>query len=286
MPEHAAPEIVAEIKRVMQSPTNTMKKWDDEPAWDEPLVGFSNGADPLYAFFKEDIGDFYLSPVEFLEDKHPGRVFAPERITVVGWILPQTEATKKDHRNETHFPSERWARSRIFGEEGNVRLRKWMEDWFEARGIEAVAPLNSPLWKTRKSEKYGYASRWSERHAAYAAGLGTFGLSDGLITPAGIAHRAGSVVINAYVEPAKRPYDHHNAYCLFHMEGTCGKCIERCPIGAISEKGHDKYLCLKYVTMTSKYVHRHFGFEGYGCGFCQTGVPCESAIPPSLRREE
>ena len=24
---------------------------------------------------------------------------------------------------------------------------------------------------------------------------------------------------------------------------------------------------------------RHFGFDGYGCGFCQTGVPCESKIP-------
>jgi epoxyqueuosine reductase QueG len=202
---------------------------------------------------------------------------------VISWVLPQTRATREDHRKETYFPSERWARSRIFGEEANVKLRKHMEAFIDGKGIEAVAPLVSPLWESKTSEKYAYASTWSERHAAYAAGLGTFGLCDGLITAKGKAHRVGSVVINSYVEPTERLYDNHHAYCLFYMEGNCRKCMERCPIGAISENGHDKYLCRKYVRMTHQYVPRHFGFEGYGCGFCQTSIPCESAIPKSLR---
>jgi epoxyqueuosine reductase QueG len=263
-----------------------MKKWDDEPAWAEPIVGFSSGADPLYSFFKEDIGDFYVSPVEFLSHKYPDKRFDPEKVTVVSWILPQTKATKRDHRKETYFPSERWARTRIFGEESNVALRKHMEEFFDAKGIGAVSPQISPLWEFKRSEKYGFASAWSERHAAYAAGLGTFGLSDGLITPVGKAHRAGSVVIDKYLEPTKRPYDNPNAYCLFHMKGTCGKCMERCPIGSISDTGHDKNLCRKYVNMTYQYVPRHFNFDGYGCGFCQTGIPCESVIPKTLRPEE
>ena len=29
----------------------------------------------------------------------------------------------------------------------------------------------------------------------------------------------------------------------------------------------------------AKYVKEAFGFEGYGCGLCQTGVPCESGLP-------
>jgi epoxyqueuosine reductase QueG len=283
MSENSARWIVREMKKFMKSAANTMQKWDDEPAWAEPLVGFSSGADPLYSFYKEDIGDFYLSPVEFLSHKYPDKKFEPEKVTVVSWILPQTKATKKDHRKETHFPSERWARTRIFGEQANGKLRKHIEAFIDEKGIEAVAPFISPLWESKISEKYAYASTWSERHAAYAAGLGTFGLCDGLITAKGKAHRAGSVVINTYVEPTERPYDDHHAYCLFYTEGNCTKCIERCPIGAISEQGHDKYLCRKYVSMTSKYVPRHFGFDGYGCGFCQTGIPCESSIPPSLR---
>ena len=97
--------------------------------------------------------------------------------------------------------------------------------------------------------------------------------------------RAGSVVADLYIEPSLRPYTDHHAYCLFYSEGTCGKCMERCPIGAITPEGHNKNLCSKYESMTHRYVPRHFGFDGYGCGFCQTGVPCESGIPRSMKKK-
>jgi epoxyqueuosine reductase len=271
--------IRAEVKKFIDSPANTMKKWNNEPAWGEPITGFSNGADPLYTFYKKDIGDFYLSPLEFLANKYQNENFEAEKITVISWILPQTEATKRDQRVETYFPSERWARSRIFGEEFNNKLRKHMVDFLNDNGVEAAAPLLSPLWEEKKSVKYGYASTWSERHAAYAAGLGTFGLSDGLITPVGMAMRTGSVVANLYIEPTNRPYDDPHAYCLFYTKGTCRQCIKRCPINAITEDGHNKVLCSKYVEKTRKFIQRHYGFKGYGCGFCQTDVPCESGIP-------
>jgi epoxyqueuosine reductase QueG len=266
------------IKEFIAGPENSMGKWGNEPAWAEPLVGFSSGADPLYDFYKEDIGDFYILPDVFVSDAH-GKEFKRENLTIVSWILPQTDATKADHRKETHFPSERWARSRIMGEQVNVKLRKHLVEKLKEAGYDAVAPMISPLWKGARSEKYSFASTWSERHAAYAAGLGTFGLSDGLITEKGKAMRTGSVIVDAVIKPTPRKYEHHNESCLFIMDGTCGKCIERCPIGAISEKGHDKTLCNKYVTMTRKYVPRHYDFDGYGCGFCQTGVPCESVNP-------
>jgi ferredoxin len=274
--------ITNEVKQFTGSPANTLKKWNDEAAWGKPIVGFSNGSDPLYAFYKRDIGEFYLSPLAFLSHHYPQHQFEAKKITVISWILPQTDATKQDHRGETHFPSERWARSRIFGEEFNNKLRRHMEEILNHKGIEAIAPMLSPLWKREESQKYGYASTWSERHAAYTAGLGTFGLSDGLITSLGKAMRAGSVIANLYIEPQERPYKNHHAYCLFHMKNTCGKCIERCPIGAITEQGHNKMLCSKYVGMTRRYVQRHFKFNGYGCGFCQTAVPCESSIPQEL----
>jgi epoxyqueuosine reductase len=49
-------------------------------------------------------------------------------------------------------------------------------------------------WTVVNSQRYSYASSWSERHAAYAAGLGTFGLCDGLITARGKAVRFGSII--------------------------------------------------------------------------------------------
>lgn len=270
--------VAKEIKDFIAGPENSMGKWNNEPTWAEPLVGFSSGGDPLYDFYKEDIGDFYIMPDVFMEDAH-GKEYKRENLTVISWILPQTEATKADHRKETYFPSERWARSRILGEQVNIKLRKHIVEKLKEAGYDAVGPMISPLWKGARSEKYSFASTWSERHAAYAAGLGSFGLSDALITEKGKAMRTGSVIVDAVIEPSLRTNSHHNESCLFIMEGTCGKCMERCPIGAITEKGHDKELCNKYVSMTRQYVSKHYGFNGYGCGFCQTGVPCESINP-------
>lgn len=264
---------------INESPENTMKNKENEKAWAEPLVGFSSGADHLYQFYKEDIGEFYLSPLEIFVHAFPKVEARPDQLTVISWILPHTEATKSEHRKQTSFPTDRWARARIYGEEGNVKLCKHVVATLQEAGYEAVAPMLSSLFGGRKSKKYLNASTWSERHAAYAAGLGTFGLSDGLITPKGKAMRCGSVIAKIDAPPSKRLYNDHHAYCLFYSKGTCGKCIDRCPAGALSKAGHDKTKCSKYLDVTREYVRTHYGFEGYGCGLCQTGVPCESGIP-------
>jgi epoxyqueuosine reductase len=264
---------------INKSPENTLKNRAGDRAWDDPLVGFSSGADPLYGEFKRHIGDFFLTPPEFFGQTFPSVTVSPEQLTVISWILPQTDQTKADLRRETLYPSESWARARIFGEEVNVKLRKHVAEKLTEAGIEAFAPMLSPIWAMKISEKYGFASTWSERHAAYTAGLGTFGLCDGLITPVGKAMRCGSVIAKVRVAPSSRPYRDHHAYCLFYTKGTCGKCIPRCPAGAVTKEGHDKLKCKAYVEMTRTYVPSKFGFEGYGCGFCQTGVPCESKIP-------
>jgi epoxyqueuosine reductase QueG len=270
------------IKAFIASPANTMQNEVKEPAWDEPIVGFSNGADPLYDFYKRDIGSFYVKPAEFMKHAYPQIDFRADALTVISWILPQTAPTKRDHRKETTWPSERWARSRVFGEEVNDKLRRHLVKALVEKGIQAVAPMQSPLWRRETSKKYGFASTWSERHTAYVAGLGTFGLSDGLITPKGKAHRAGSVIANIVIPPTPRPYGDHNAYCLFHAMGTCGECIKKCPVGAITKEGHDKEKCRAYVNGTHVYVETHYGFKGYGCGLCQVGVPCESRIPKGI----
>jgi epoxyqueuosine reductase QueG len=270
------------IKSFIASPANSMKNEANEPAWDEPTIVYSNGADPLYDFYKKDIGSFYVKPLEFMKHTYPNLDLKPQQLTVISWVLPQTIATKRDHRKETQWPSERWARTRIFGEEVNDDLRKYVVNALVRQGIEAVAPMLSPLWHRATSEKYGFASTWSERHAAYAAGLGTFGLSDGLITSKGKAHRVGSVVANVIITPTVRHYKDHHSYCLFYAKGTCGACIKKCPAGAISEKGHDKEKCSAYLDKTHAYVEAYYGFKGYGCGLCQVGIPCESRIPEGI----
>ena len=265
---------------VRESPENSLQNQANERAWGDPLVGFSRGDDPLYEQYKEVVGEFHWTPAEVFALTFPGTQVAPSELSVISWVLPQTEATKVDNRKQTVYPAERWARSRMFGEEFNSKLRKHVADSLLEAGHDAIAPVLLPQWGSRKSDQYVFASTWSERHAAYAAGLGTFGLCDGLITPVGKAMRAGSVVARIQIPPTPRPYEDHHAYCLFFTHGICGKCIARCPVGALTEAGHDKRGCSRHLSPTaSDFVKSNYGFDGYGCGLCQTGVPCESKIP-------
>jgi epoxyqueuosine reductase len=269
------------VEAFIASDQNKLKNKEDDPAWDKPLVGFSRGDDPIFTQLKQDIGTFYLTPVELFAKSFPEVSAKSEDLSVISWVLPHIEKTKLDNRKEKALPAERWARARIFGEEVNMKLRRHLVAALKEAGYEAVAPLDTPFFEGKVSERYGMASTWSERHTAYASGLGTFGLCDGLITPVGKAMRVGSVVARAQVPATGRPYTDHHAYCLWYAKGVCGKCVERCPVNAISrEKGHDKAPCRAYIDGTTKaYVKSQFGFEGYACGLCQTGVPCESGIP-------
>lgn len=263
-----------------RSPGNTLQDVTNEKAFEICLLGFSRGDDPIYEAYKEVVGPFHWTPLEIFSRAFPKSRANAEELTVISWILPQREATKSDNRKETDYPSERWARARIFGEQVNAKLRKEVVDTLKKEGLEAVAPQLFPDWSMKPTQKYVLASTWSERHAAHASGLGTFGLCDGLITPMGKAHRAGSVVARIQTPPTTRPYKGHQEYCLFFSQGLCGECIPRCPVGALSKKGHDKEKCMKFLKpVTEEYVKSQFGFDGYGCGLCQTAVPCESKIP-------
>jgi epoxyqueuosine reductase len=261
------------------SPENTLDGPFKEKAFEEALIGFAGGADPIYNQFKEYVGPFHWTPAEIFNLTFPHAPAKDDDLTVISYVLPQNPVTKADNRRETVYPAERWARGRIFGEEVNKKVRRLIVESLAGAGVDAVAPMLSEQWSRKDSVTYVYASTWSERHAAYASGLGTFGLCDGLITPKGKAMRVGSVVARIQIPVTPRPYDNHHAYCLFYTRGTCKKCIPRCPVGALSEAGHDKVKCRAHIRATTDYVKMHFGFDGYGCGLCQTGVPCESRIP-------
>ena len=274
--------IAAIIHRFLDDPKrHAIAPGRTEPAFDQPLIGFGSGADPVFQTLKDLIGPFYWTPEEIFHLTFPRHKQPVQPLSVIAWILPQTESTKKDQRRCRKYPSRRWTLVRLHGEEANAGLRKHVADTLGDKGYPAVAPMLSSLWQRQQSNAYGLASTWSERHAAYACGLGTFGLSDGLITAKGKAVRIGSVVARIDLPPTHRPYRDHNAYCLYHARGKCGKCVKRCPAGAISLNGHDKEKCKRHIrTVTAQYARsRQAGVKVNSCGLCQTGVPCESAIP-------
>jgi epoxyqueuosine reductase QueG len=261
---------------VEKSPTGRFPE-DGQPYFDEPLVGYAAADDQLFDDYKQIIGPFHRTPHEVMEIGFGTGVRAA---TVISWILPITRPTRESNRREALYPSQAWARTRNFGEQLNAALRRHVTEWLAGQGHRAVAPQLEATWREYADTPVGRASTWSERHAAYAAGLGTFSLNDALITPRGIAHRCGSVITDLALAPSKRPYPNHFYNCLFYREKSCGACIGRCPAGAISHQGHDKDACGRYVYGTAvAAVAEQFGVTHTGCGLCQTKVPCEERIP-------
>ncbi len=254
-----------------------------EKAWERPILGFVRGNDPVFRFLKDDIGEFYWLPEEIFALETGNSGVSGEDLTIISWAFPQTERTKADQRRMDRLPAQRWARSRGFWSGFTRSIHKGMISALAGKGYTAVAPEMSSRFAHEDSKKYGFASSWSQRHTAYAAGLGTFGLSDGLITPVGKAVRFGSVVVSAAVECDPRPYDDHHAYCLYYIDGGCRDCIDRCPAGAITEEGHDKERCRHYISTIVEPEHAGLALENTpGCGLCQCATACESGIPAGI----
>jgi epoxyqueuosine reductase len=288
--EELARGLISEINEfIRSSPLNRMPGNEKLRMFSKPLVKYADGDDPFFKELKSIISPRHLTPREALAltfQKEPDEL--PEKIAVISWILPITETTRRSNRNETAGPSRFWSHTRWFGEKFNNALREYVIDILTEMGYLAVSPPLQPYFKMSTNGN-GMYTNWSERHIAFAAGQGTFGLSDGFISEKGIAHRCGSVVTDMPlpVSPrtAKGPYDN----CLFYHDGSCKVCAERCPAGAITSRGHDKKKCSDYLYSLG-YSPKEFE-KGYdldlsvaGCGLCQTKTPCEYRIPLKIQR--
>ena len=245
--------------------------------FDAPLVGFSSADDKLYTeeYKKEGvISPQYKAPTEWLLDAK----------SVISFFLPFSEEiresnrTKKDESYDPSFEiraSAQWLHGRIEGQAFVNELTNYIQELLSKEAQASVCPTTSGKLQMITP----YISTWSERHAAYASGLGTFGLSKGLITEKGMAGRFGSVITTQYFEPTVRPYKDPFEYCIM-----CGACQKRCPAGAIDKGrgcalGKDQNVCGPYVNSSNLPPHGPHAIVRYGCGKCQVAVPCEFKRP-------
>lgn len=258
--------------------SNKMKMVDNSLIFEpDVIVGFVNGNDSIFSDYKKIIGEFYLTPKEayswYCERK--GIPISAENLTVIAYILPINKKTKEENFEYSKVnPSERWANTRLFGEQANMKTQMHLIDELKKLGINAMAPTQEKcLFKINREV---WTSNWSHRHCCFASGLGSFGLSDGFINSRGKAMRCGSIIVDYDLpsDAATRPSDPYE-FC-----NNCGDCIDRCPVNAItSENRHDKIICSNHVMGTVPYIKEKYGINIYGCGLCQVGVSCENEIP-------
>ena len=244
------------------SPLNRVPELGIPTIFESPVVAVADAADPLFLKLKEPgvVAPDHMTPREWL----------PEAKSVICWFLPFSETIRKSNRTFIDLPSKEWTYGRYEGENFNRAMRAYLKEVLEKNGNRCVSPALDPRFKVTIAN---YTSTWSERHAAFVAGLGTFNLSRSMITEKGCAGRFGSIITELELEPTIRPYSGHTDYC-----NNCGACIPRCPVDAIDADGKSQPPCHAHMdAMLEKYSPR------YGCGKCQTGVPCEHGIPATVQ---
>ena len=236
--------------------------------FDAPLIGFASADDPIFEQMKQPhiIGSHYITPAQWLEGAK----------TVISIFVPYSAAVRKAN---AVCPKGEIAPQYIYAKNVTQPYLEKLADALyaaiTAEGFSAVVPSReSDRMKsaviTPDGSRLQYTSGWSERHAAYACGLGTFGISGALITEKGTSGRYVSLVTDMPLPADERPYTDPYGYCTM-----CGACIARCPGGAITlENKKDKAKCSAFVNIT-KEIYAPL----YGCAKCQCGVPCANGIP-------
>lgn len=247
-------------------PGNALPEYGIPRIFADPLVGFASADNALFQEFRqpEVVGPGHKPPAEWL----------PGAGTVISCFLPfagDVRATNEPVLDG--LPSWQWLAARKFGDQVSRRLREGMVRLLVNLGARAVAPSDDWRYDVRDLR-----SNWSERHVAWAAGLGVFGLNGSLITSRGCAGRFGSVITTMEIAPNPRPYSNHSQVRSDYCDTLCGRCIGRCPAEAISQKGRDSTLCSHYLlgSISSRLPQ---GARLIGCGKCQTSVPCEARYP-------
>ncbi|MCQ1534134.1 epoxyqueuosine reductase [Methanosarcina sp. KYL-1] len=217
----------------------------------EPLVGFASAEDPIFDEMKNIIGPHHL---------HPKEIF-PEAKTVVSFFLPFEEKLVELNRKSSG-PLKEWIQAksetdRLIGEI-NEKLRAELAK----EGISSAVPAG-----VFDHDKSGFDISWSHKSAAYAAGLGTFGVHHMLITKAGCAGRFGTLLISAEIPPTSRASEE---FCRHKKGGICLVCVDRCPSGALRAGGLDKEKCYRQL---KEYEKAFPELHQMACGKCATG-PC------------
>ena len=213
----------------------------------EPLVGFADASSAHIRGIRSSVADDHLMPEDVL----------PEAEIIISYFLPFTRAAGECNR-DGDFPSQLWADLYNKTNELIAEINEALVSALEEAGVKAAIPAGG--FDTDR-----LLSRWSQRHVAEAAGLGTFGLNNMLITKSGSMGRFGSVV-TSLKEHCDLPISEE--LCLSKAGGKCRACVKRCLTGALSEGGFNRELCYSVC----KKAEEELGADV--CGKCAVCVPC------------
>ncbi|PRO64734.1 tRNA epoxyqueuosine(34) reductase QueG [Alkalicoccus urumqiensis] len=163
-------------------------------------------------------------------------------------------------------PSRKGSRRGVFcraswGEDYHHVLRRKLEK------LQAFIEAEIPGVRVRSMVDTG---ELSDRAAAIRSGIGWSGKNCAVITPEfGSYVYLGEMILDYAIEP-DQPLE---SQC-----GTCNKCVDACPTGALIQGGQlDSSKCIAFLTQTKDMLPEQYrkklGNRLYGCDTCQTVCP-------------
>lgn len=201
-----------------------------------PLIGFVDTDNPLFDEFS-----FRRVCV------HPKKIFRPG-FTVIVYFVPFEDAIAESNRGGDTV-SDAWNRaageSIMLVAHINGAIREALQElgYYETSGTNLPGDWDEELCRPE----------WSHKHAAFLAGLGSFGTAGAFYTEKGFAGCFGSVITTLKLDPSKEwtteeLYDGdricQNIDAAIYSSGS--EKAPLCPAGAISKDGVDRFVCMEF----------------------------------------
>lgn len=222
--------------------------------WREPIVGFADANSNYIKNLPNIILTSHRLPSDYLEDAK----------IIVSYFLPFKKDIGQSNK-EDGIPSVLWGEAYIVTNEMATKINEHLINVLEKMGYKAADP-----GKAAEYNPIVLKSEWSQRHIAYQAGIGTFGINNMLISDKGSCGRYFSIITNLDIKPDE-PLKEEK--CKYKIDKSCGVCIQKCKIGALTYNSFDRVKCSKNCDKNGEII-------GIGvCGKCDVALPCSYKNP-------
>ena len=238
--------------------------------WKAPLMAAIPADHPKIALLKQMVSKDHLLPKDLLL----------EAKSVIVLFIPFADRIPESNI-QGRAASELWADAYLLTNELLDHLTRELAVELRKRGHKAET-INA----TNNFDETTLMSRWSHRHFAWIAGLGTFGINNMLITRNGCCGRFTSLVTDASCQEldfSNNEEESHNTLlisekCLNKRNLSCGLCLKRCPDGVYSKEGiYDRFKCFEVCRRNAE-LYKSKGLVDV-CGKCLVGLPCSIKEP-------
>jgi len=150
-----------------------------------PLIGVSCGDDDLFEKLKEIIGPEHLTPSDMWTQRGlPEDESLAKRLRILSVVFPYARIIREEgEKNIEDVPPEIYCVARNFANQFMDAVLEQIVGYIQTKGFRAISGVKSGAFQIlTKETPFRIYSNWSERHIAFASGLGTFSLHEGLIT--------------------------------------------------------------------------------------------------------